>query len=70
MEIGGPILPSARSVVVPQDEIHDVGLAVEQPEQTLPKQDARVAVQPVCTTRSAVARAKLHVVVNPKPEPK
>jgi hypothetical protein len=60
MEIGGPILPSARSVVVPQNEIHDVGLAVEQPEQTHP-QDARVAVQPVCTTRNAEARAKLLV---------
>ena len=53
---GGPILhaedasvkarlvPSARSVEVPQDQIHDVGLAVEQPEQTHPKQYARVAV--------------------------
>jgi hypothetical protein len=30
-------VPSARFVVVPQDEIHDVGLAVEQPEQTHPK---------------------------------
>jgi uncharacterized membrane protein len=24
-------VPSARSMVVPQDQIHDVGLAVEQP---------------------------------------
>jgi len=34
--------PSARSVVGPRDQIHDVGLAVEQPEQTHPKHDARV----------------------------
>jgi hypothetical protein len=47
-------------VVVPQDEIHDVGLAVEQAEQAHPKQDARVAV-PGCTTRSAVARTRSHV---------
>ena len=69
---GGPILqahhwrlkarrvPSDRSVVVPQDEIHDVGLAVEQAEQAHRKQDARVAV-PGCTTRSAVARTRSHV---------
>jgi hypothetical protein len=65
---GGPILhavkcsvkarsvPSARSVVVPQDEIHDVCLAVAQLDQTHPKQYARVAVLG-CTARSAVARA-------------
>ena len=69
---GGPILhavncrvkarrvPSARSVVVPQDEIHDVCLAVAQLEQTHPKQYARVAV-PGCTARSAVARPRRHV---------
>jgi hypothetical protein len=53
-------VPSARSVVVPQDEIHDVCLAVEQPEQTHPKQYARVAV-PGCMARSAVARTRRHV---------
>jgi hypothetical protein len=53
-------VPSARSVEVPQDEIHDVWLAVEQPEQTHPKQYARVAM-PGCTARSAVARTRLHV---------
>ena len=66
---GGPILhahnwffkarhvPSARSsVVVPQHEIHDVGLVVEQAEQAHPKQDARVAV-----ALSAVARTRRHV---------
>jgi hypothetical protein len=47
-------------VVVPQDEIHDVCLAVEQAEQTHPKHDARVAV-PGCTARSAVARTRRHV---------
>jgi hypothetical protein len=62
--IGGPILhaqnvcvkvrrvTSDRSVVVPQDEIHDVGLAMEQTEQTHPKHDARVAV-PGCTAHSS-----------------
>jgi hypothetical protein len=72
---GGPILhaqnvpvkarrvPSARPViVVPQDEIHDVCLVVEQVEQTHPKHDARVAV-PGCTARSAVARTRRHVAV-------
>jgi hypothetical protein len=66
--VGGPILqaqnprvkarrvPSARSVVLPQDEIHDVGLAVEQAEQAHPKQDARVA-----EALSAVARTRGHV---------
>jgi len=66
---GGPILherillvqarraPSARSVVEPKDEIYDVGLVLEQAEQTHPKHDARVAV-----ARSAVARTRRHVV--------
>ena len=70
---GGPILhaqncrvkarrvPSARPVVVVlQDEIHGVCLAVEQAEQTNPKHDALVAV-PGCTARSAVARTRRHV---------
>jgi hypothetical protein len=56
-------VPSARPVVVlPQDEIHDVCLVVEQAEQTHPKHDALVAV-PGCTARSAVARTRRHVAV-------
>jgi hypothetical protein len=47
-------------VVVLQDEIHGVCLAVEQAEQTNPKHDALVTV-PGCTARSAVARTRRHV---------
>jgi hypothetical protein len=50
-------VPSARSVVVPQDEIHDVGF---KPEKTHPKHDTHVAV-PGCTARSAVARTRRDV---------
>jgi hypothetical protein len=51
--------PSARSMVVPQDQIHDVGLAVEQPEQPHPKHDARAVAVPGCTARGAVARRQV-----------
>jgi len=58
-------VPSARSVVVPQDEIHDVGLAVEQAEQTHPKHDALhgilLRLRACCTARSAVCTRR-HVV--------
>ena len=36
-------VPSARSVVEPQDQIQDVGLAVEQPDRIHAKHSARVA---------------------------
>ena len=53
--------PAARAVVLPQDNIHDVGLAVEQVVEARAEEDARGAVVPGCTARGAMARARRHV---------
>ena len=70
---GGPILhavncrvkarraPAARPVVVPQDQIRHVRLAVEQGVETRAEHDARAVAVPGCTACSAVARARRHV---------
>jgi len=70
---GGPVLhafnsrvqarraPAARPEVVPQDQIHHVGLAVEQGVETRAQDDARAVAVPGCTACSAVARARRHV---------
>jgi len=70
---GGPVLhagnfrvqayraPAARPVIVPQDQIHHVGLAVEQGVETRAEDDARAVAVPGCTACSAVARARRHV---------
>jgi len=46
---------------LPQDQIHHVGLAVEQGVETHAEHDARAVAVPGCTARSAVARARRHV---------
>ena len=53
-------VPSARSVVVPQDKIHDVSLAVEQAEQAHPQHYARFIYIPGCT---AAAQWQAHRVM-------
>jgi len=70
---GGPVLhalnsrvkarraPAARPVIVPQDQIHHVGLAVEQGVETRAEDDARAVAVPGCSACSAVARARRHV---------
>ena len=70
---GGPILhavncrvkarraPAVRSVVLPQDLIHHVGLAVEQFVETCAENVARAVAVPGRTARGAVARARRHV---------
>ena len=70
---GGPVLPTenfcvkahrapaARSVVVPQDQIHHISLAVEQGVETRAEDDARAVAVPGCTARGAVARARRQV---------
>ena len=53
--------PAARPVIVPQDQIRHVRLAVEQGVETRAEDDARAVAVPSCTARSAVARARRHV---------
>ena len=55
--------PAARPVIVPQDQIHHVGLAVEQGVETRAEDDARAVAVPGCTACSAVARTRRHVAL-------
>ena len=52
--------PAGRAEVVPQDQIHDVGLAVEQVVEARAEDDAHIPV-PGCTAHGAVTRARRHM---------